>query len=85
MANMSSALADKLAREPQSSVSVIVRVEGDSAAYAQRVESRGVIIKHVYTLITGFALTGSAGAILALANEPWVVSIEEDKPVHTMS
>ena len=84
MANISPALMEKLSRDPNGSVNVIVRVQGDAAAHTQHVQGFGVTIKHAYTLIPGFALKGTASAILTLAKETWVVSVEEDKQVHTM-
>ena len=84
MANLSSTFKAQLERDPNAMVNVIVRVHETSSTQTQKFESLGLKIKHAYTLIPGFALAGSASAVLALAKETWVVSVEEDKQVHTM-
>ena len=85
MGNISPTLKEKLERNPTGILGVIVRVQGDAATHTLQVQSFGLSVKHAYTLIPGFALQGTGSAILTLAKESWVVSIEEDKPVHTMS
>ena len=84
MVKMASALKEKLERDPRAIANVIVMVQGESSAYASQVSALGLTIKRSFTLIPGLAVSGPASAILALANESWVKSIEEDKPVHTM-
>lgn len=84
MALISSALVKKLEHDPNGRISVIVRVQGNAAAHTLQVQAMGVTIKHAYTLIPGFALQGACSVILKLSKEPWVVSVEEDKQVHTM-
>ena len=84
MATLSETLRRKLERDPKGVANVIVMVRDNAAAHVAQVRARGLTVKHSFTLIPGFALAGAASAILALADEPWVKSIEEDKPVHTM-
>ena len=84
MATISPTLMAKLEHDPNGTVNVIVRVQGEAATHTQQVQWMGVTIKHAYTLIPGFALQGTCAAILKLSKESWVVSIEEDRQVHTM-
>jgi len=84
MATISSTFKAQLERDPKATVNVIVRVQETASLQTQKFQSLGLTVKHAYTLIPGFALFGSASAVLALANETWVVSVEEDKQVHTM-
>lgn len=84
MANLSSAFKARLERNPKAIVNVIVRVQETAAMQTKKFESLELKVKHAYTLIPGFALKGSASAVLALTKETWVVSVEEDKQVHTM-
>ena len=85
MAKISADLKSKWEHNPNATTSVIVMTQNESAEYASLMSPRGITVTRVFTLIHGLALTGLASAMLALANEPWVVSIEEDRPVHTMT
>lgn len=84
MASIASDLKAKLQRNPTQSVNLIVRLTDAPDAHLTDVQSRGLTIRHTYTLISAIAIQGLASACLALADEPWVLSIEEDKVVHTM-
>ncbi len=84
MAKILRDLESKLRREPQAIVNLIVRCQGDVDACAAKAQARGLQVRHTYTLISALALQGTAAAALALLEEPWVVSLEEDKTVHTM-
>ena len=84
MASVSPEFKKKLESNPNAVVSVIVRVQKESSAYVQQVQARNLTVRHAYTLIPALALRGPASAVIALAQEGWVVSIEEDRVVHTM-
>jgi len=84
MATVTPELKTKLERNANALVDVIVRVKDDPQTYVQKLESRGLTVRHTYSLISALALRGKASAALALAQESWVVSIEADKSVHTM-
>ena len=84
MATISNDLKQELERNPNTVANVIVLVKDEASVYTNQVRARGITIRRAYTLIHGLALSGSGSAIIALASEPWVVSIEEDKQVHTM-
>jgi hypothetical protein len=63
---------------------LIIRLTDDPQAHVPALTARGLTVRHTYALTSSLAIEGSASASLALANEAWVVSIEEDKTVHTM-
>ena len=72
-----------LQANPKQSFSVIIRSVGNSRADAVKLANSGLAITQTFSLIPGFAVTGPASDIIALLNEPWVVSIEADKPIKT--
>ena len=84
MANISPDLKSKLQKSPAATVRLIVRLADDPSSRVAAVQAHGLIVRHTYSLISAVAVEGAASASLALAEEPWVVSIEEDKAVHTM-
>ncbi|MCD6289978.1 MAG: hypothetical protein J7M34_05690 [Anaerolineae bacterium] len=69
---------------PQASVRVIVRVTEDPQSCRPAIESMGLNIHRVFQLVPGLAVEGPATAVLALADQPWVTSIEIDRAVHPM-
>ena len=77
-------LRRRLEAAPQASVRVIARVTGDAEGHRAAVEALGLQVHRVFTLTPGLAIEGPSAAILRLADYPWVVSIEMDRPVHTM-
>ena len=74
----------QLQADPQQSVSVIIRTSADPKARAPQIERLGLTVTRTITLVPSIAATGPAKAVLTLASESWVVSIEPDQPVHTM-
>ena len=85
MAKIQRELKSKLERAPDSVVNLIVRVKDTSGAHVADVRALGLTVRYTYFLVPGMAIQGTASASLALAEKPWVLSVEEDKPVHTMS
>jgi hypothetical protein len=84
VANISQDLKSKLQTSPDATVRLIVRLTDDPGSRVAAVQAYGLTVRHTYTLISAVAIEGTAYASLKLADEPWVVSIEEDKAVHTM-
>jgi hypothetical protein len=84
VANISPDLKSKLQTSPNATVRLIVRLADDPSSRVASVQAHGLTVRHTYTLISAVAIEGTAYASLKLAEEPWVVSIEEDKAVHTM-
>lgn len=63
---------------------LIVQVERADDETEQALRAMGFEVRHRIELLPSFAVTGRGPTALALAQEPWVVAIEEDRPVHTM-
>lgn len=85
MANMRPELKAKLERDPKATVNLIVRLKDAPKHRLDDVRALGLTIRQTYTLIPALAIQGSAAASLALAQKTWVLSLEEDQPVHTMA
>jgi len=77
-------LHSKLAADPQQSVALIVRTEGDPTSHLPRLAELGLQAGHQFRLVPGVSVTGSAAAALLLLEEQWVLKVEEDRPVRTM-
>jgi hypothetical protein len=73
-----------LQQDPQRSVNAIVKTTTDPASNVDRITVLGLTVTRTFSLIFALAVTGPAQAVIGLAVEPWVVSIEPDQPVHTM-
>jgi hypothetical protein len=84
MGKIDSALRNKLAAEPEQSVALIVRTDGDPTPHLSRLAELGLQVGHLFKLVPGVSVTGQGAAALALLDEPWVLKIEEDRPVTTM-
>jgi hypothetical protein len=84
MAKIQPDLKSKLKRAPDSVVNLIIRVKDTPGAHVADVCALGLTVRYTYSLVPGMAIQGTAAASLALAEKPWVLSVEEDKPVHTM-
>jgi hypothetical protein len=84
MAHIAPELKTKLKRDPQALVKLIVRLKDAPDKRIADLKARGLDVRRIFTLISAVAVQGSAETFLALANESWVLSVEEDKPVHTL-
>ncbi len=85
MATISPELKAKLERDPEALVHLIVRVQDAPHKRLDDVCALGLTVRRTFTLIPAIAIQGSAAASLQLAQKSWVVSLEEDKLVHTMT
>ncbi|MBI5034159.1 MAG: hypothetical protein HZB51_26865 [Chloroflexi bacterium] len=85
MAKIAPELLSKLQRHPDATVNVIVRLTDDPSAHLTEIKASRLNVRYTYSLIAAVAVQGKAAACLKLASQPWVLSIEEDKSVHTMS
>ncbi len=77
-------LRRQLESVPQARVRVIAHVVDDPEAHRADVEGLGLRVHRVFKLTPGLAIEGAADAVLKLAAQPWVVTIEADRAVHTM-
>ena len=84
VASISQELRAKLEQNANATVRLIVRLKDDPGSRVAAVQALGLTVRHTYSLISAIATEGSASASLALAQEPWVVSVEEDSAVHTL-
>ena len=84
VATISQDLRSKLLKNANATVRLIVRLRDDPSSHVAAVQAHGVTVRHIYSLISAIAIEGSASASLALADEPWVDSVEEDSAVHTL-
>jgi len=83
MASIASEFKTKLEQNPGAVVSAIVRLNGEPSTRLADFETRGLTVRHTYSLISAVAVQGKASACLSLTNASWVLSIEEDRAVHT--
>jgi hypothetical protein len=84
MQKIDRALHQKLATDPQQSVALIVRTDGDATPHLPRLAELGLQVGRQFKLVPGVSVTGFAAAALLLLEEHWVVKVEEDRPVRTM-
>jgi hypothetical protein len=84
MVRIDKELHQKLAADPQLSVALIVRTDGDPGPHLSRLAKMGLQVGHQFRLVPGVSVTGRAGAALLLLEEEWVLKVEEDRPVTTM-
>jgi hypothetical protein len=74
----------KLRANPSAQAAVIVTTDGAPSQFAPRAKALGLCVHRQFKLRQMLALRGPANAVLALTDEPWVLSVEEDQPVTTM-
>jgi hypothetical protein len=83
-----SRIAARLARRwrarPETQVRAIIRTIADVDETAAILEQRGLKVTRRYHLLPAVAVAGSAQDILALSDEDWITSIEEDQQIHSM-
>lgn len=84
VANVPPDLKTKAQRDPNAQVDLIVRLSEDPGKHISDLQSLGWTIRRSFSLTPSVAIHGPASASLVLATQPWVLTIEEDKPVHTM-
>ncbi|OQY19022.1 MAG: hypothetical protein B6I34_10045 [Anaerolineaceae bacterium 4572_32.1] len=73
-----------LRADPSAPVAVLVTANGPPDEFAPRVRDMGLEVHRKFKLRRIMALRGPANAALALLDEPWVISVEEDQPITTM-
>ena len=84
MEKIDSALRQRLTADPEKSMALIVRTDGDPTPHLSRLAELGFQVGHQFRLVPGVSVTGSAAAALSLLEEEWVIKVEEDRPVKTM-
>jgi hypothetical protein len=84
MSKIEATLLEKLRADPEVQFNLIVRLKGESSQYLTQLEADGIQVRRTLRLLNAVAVRGSGAAALKLATEPWIISIEEDRQVHTM-
>lgn len=69
--------------DPEQDVDLIVRSDGDIDPHLPRLQWLHFRVRRRFGLVPGAAVTGRAGNVRELAEEPWVVRIELDGVVKT--
>jgi hypothetical protein len=81
---LDAAIRAHLAAAGDQPIDLIIRTKDKPAQYAATCAALGVQVQHTYNLLPGMAVSAPASVVLRLADEPWVVGIEEDRAVRTM-
>lgn len=84
MGGISNQLRSKLEHDPDAIVHLIVRVKDDPQKHIADMQACGLNVQRTFSLIAAMAVEGKASAATSLLRQDWVLSVEEDKPVHTM-
>lgn len=84
MATINSELRTQFENQPDQSVDLIVRTDGDVAPHLVWFDNAGVEVKRQFRLTPGVAVTCTGAAALRLLSEDWVVSVEVDQTITTM-
>lgn len=72
-----------LQANPHKTVDVIIRTNTNPSSQIDQVTRLGLSVTRTFSLIQAIAATGPASAVIALAAEPWVDSIEPDQSVQS--
>ena len=83
MAAIEAEFLKELQIEPDKSVDVIIRTNPNMTTDDAVIQAVGLTVTRKFSLISALAATGPASAIMALASEPWIESIEPDRAIHT--
>jgi hypothetical protein len=78
-------LLQVLQEQPQAEIAVIVHFDGDPKEYAPEIERLGMSVTRTFRLTHTAAARGLARDVLSLLDQPWVVRIEADQTMRTMT
>ncbi len=71
--------------QSQAKAAVIVHVDGDPTQYVTAIEQLGVSVVRTFRLTNTIAARGLARDVLSLLDQPWVIRIEADQTITTMT
>lgn len=74
----------RLLKDPDARVRLIVGIQGNLAAHAEDLEQRGLKVYRRLGLISALATGATGRQTLALCSEPWVSWIEEDREIRAL-
>lgn len=77
-------LLTRIAREPSENLYLLLRVEEAGQVQRAAIERAGFVVRHQTTIVPCFAVSGPGVALNALLHEPWLVRVEEDRPVEAL-
>ncbi len=77
-------LKQTLQAQPGAEFLLLLRVDQIDVSHKQALVARGVTIRRSLTLAPTFAVTCSGAAGLSLLDLPWILSVEEDRPVYAL-
>jgi hypothetical protein len=78
-------LLQVLHEQPQAEIAVIVHLDGDPKEYVSAIEQLGMSVTRTFRLTHTAAARGLARDVLALLDQPWVVRVEADQTIRTMT
>ena len=84
MATIKPELKAQFEAEPDQSVNLIVRTEGDATPHLDWLANANVQVTRQFRLTPGVAVTCTGQTALQLLDQQWVKSIEPDEIVTTM-
>ena len=80
---LSTDLQHLLRTDATAPVHLLLRVTDISDRAEASIVTAGFQIHRKLTLVPVFAVTGPASAVLDLVDQPWLISADLDRPVHT--
>ncbi len=80
---LSPELTHRIQADPTAPVHLILRVTAISDPAEAAIVAAGFQIHRKLTLVPIFAVTGPAGGVLDLVDQPWLLNADLDRPVHT--
>ena len=71
MDKIESSLQEKLAADPEQSVALIIRTDGDPTPHLPRVAELGLQVGHQFKLVPGVSVTGPAHRLQSSLSARW--------------
>lgn len=84
MAKIDGQLLERMKKDPQAAVNLIVRIKGAPEDYLPFFSAKGIEVRQVIYLLKALAIRGPAGQCLPILEENWVLAIEEDRPLKAL-
>lgn len=85
MPKCSQDLRDRIERSPSETVYLLLRVDEVGEERRTLIERAGFAVRSQTTLVPCFAVSGPGAGLRALLDELWLVRVEEDGHVRTLS
>lgn len=85
MVKISAELEQQLKSRPDEVFDLIVRTRGDATPHLDWLSAAGVQVRQQFRLTPGVAISCTGQKALPLLAQEWVLSVEPDAPVTTMT